>query len=275
MDLRDKVVVITGASRGIGAHLAQGFATRGSRLVLAARSGDDLEAVARELRDGGTSVLTVPTDISDRGQNQNLVERTIEEHGAIDVLINNAGVERYSRFHEKDLDGIESVLRTNVIGTVTLTRLAVPHMIERGRGHVVNIASMAGKSAIAYNVDYSTSKHALVGFSWSLRAELAPLGIGVSVVCPIFVQEAGMHHNRNPNETPPAAAGAVPMKAVVDATLKAVERNKAEILVTKPLGKVSDVLAAVSPDALIAVQRRLGIYRFLEEQIDKEKPVGS
>jgi short-subunit dehydrogenase len=270
MELRDAVVVITGASRGIGRHLAEGFAARGSRLVLAARSADALEARAEDLRAGGLSVLTVPTDISKREDNQALVERTIAEYGSIDVLVNNAGIERYARFHEKDLDGIEAVIRTNVIGTITLTRLAVPHMIERGKGHIVNIASIAGKSAIAYNVDYSTSKHALVGFSWSLRAELAPRGIGVSVICPIFVQEAGMHHERNPNEKPPAAASAVPMKAVVDATLKAVERNKAEILVTKPLGKLSDVLAALSPDALIAVQRRLGIYRFLEKQIDKE-----
>lgn len=271
MQLRDAVVVITGASRGIGEHLADGFGARGARLVLAARSADALEARAERLRARGVRVLTVPTDISVRSDAQNLIDRSLAEFGSIDVLINNAGVERYARFHEKDLDEIESVIRTNVIGTMTLTRLAVPHMIERGSGHIVNIASMAGKSAIAYNVDYSTSKHALVGFSWSLRAELAPAGIGVSVVCPIFVEGAGMYHDRNPNEKAPAAAGAVPMKAVVDATLKAVERNKAEILVTKPLGKVSDVLAAVSPDALIALQRRLGIYRFLEKQITKER----
>lgn len=271
MQLRDAVVVITGASRGIGERLAAGFADRGARLVLAARSADALEARAENLRARGVRVLTVPTDISVRSDAQNLIDRSLAEFGSIDVLINNAGVERYARFHEKGLDEIESVIRTNVIGTMTLTRLAVPHMIERGRGHIVNISSMAGKSAIAYNVDYSTSKHALVGFSWSLRAELAPRGIGVSVVCPIFVEEAGMHHDRNPNEKAPAAARAVPMKAVVDATVKAVERNKAEILVTKPLGKVSDVLAAVSPDALIALQRRLGIYRFLERQITKER----
>jgi short-subunit dehydrogenase len=144
-------------------------------------------------------------------------------------------------------------------------------MIQRGKGHIVNIGSMAGKSAIAYNVDYSTSKHALVGFSWSLRAELAPQGIGVSVVCPIFVQEAGMHHERNPEGDSPAAAKAVPMKDVVAATIKAVEKDKAEILVAKGLGKIADVVGAISPDTLIGIQRRLGVYRYLEKQARMER----
>jgi short-subunit dehydrogenase len=261
-----QVVIVTGASRGIGAHLFDGFAARGCKLVLAARTQDTLEAHAKELRDRGLEVLAVATDISKREDCRNLVDRALAEFGAIDILVNNAGVERYAYFHQKDLDDIEAVIRTNVIGTMTLTRLVVPHMIERRKGHVVNIGSMAGKSAIAYNVDYSTSKHALVGLSWSLRAELAPHGVGVSVVCPIFVKDAGMFHDRNPGDKAPAAASAVPMTAVVDSTIKAIERNKAEILVTKPLGKISDVIAAISPDALIGIQRRLGIYRYLEEQ---------
>ena len=261
-----QVVVVTGASRGIGKHLVEAFAERGARLVLAARSEDALEVHAKELRDRGLDVLTVATDISTREDCRNLVERTLAEFGTIDILVNNAGIERYAYFHQKDLDDIERLIRTNVIGTMTLTRFVVPHMIERSKGHIVNIGSMAGKSAIAYNVDYSTSKHALVGFSWSLRAELARHGVGVSVVCPIFVKEAGMFHDRNPEDKAPAAASAVPMRAVIDATFKAIEKNKAEVLVTKPLGKISDVVAALSPDLLITLQRRLGIYRYLEDQ---------
>ena len=268
---RGDVVLVTGASRGIGKHLVEGFAERGCRLVLAARSEDALEVHAKELKDRRLDVLTVATDISKREDCRNLVDRALAEFGTIDVLVNNAGVERYAYFHEKDLDQIESVIRTNVIGTMTLTWFVVPHMVERRKGHIVNIGSMAGKSAVAYNVDYSTSKHALVGFTWSLRAELAPHEVGVSLVCPIFVKEAGMFHDRNPDEKAPAAAGAVPMRAVVNATMKAIQKNKAEIIVAKGLGKIADVVGAISPDFLIGTQRRLGIYRYLEKQAQLSK----
>jgi NAD(P)-dependent dehydrogenase (short-subunit alcohol dehydrogenase family) len=125
------------------------------------------------------------------------------------VLVNNAGIERYTDFHSYDLDMIEKIIRVNVVAAEVLTRLVVPGMIDRARGHIVNISSVAGKSAVPYNAVYSSSKHALVGFSWSLREELKPYGIGVSVVCPGFVREAGMFADWSGGTEPPGMTRSV------------------------------------------------------------------
>jgi len=266
MELKNSVAIVTGASRGIGALLATGLAERGTDVALAARSAEDLEGVAERARAAGARVITVPTDVTARDDLQRLVERTNEELGPVDLLVNNAGIERYVRFHEADLDDISAILTTNLVAAEWLSRLVLPQMIARRHGHIVNMASVAGKTAVPFNTVYSSSKHGLVGFSWSLREEVKRHDIGVSAICPGFVSDTGMFHDWSQGERPPGLTRTVAPEKVVAKTLWAIEKNKAEVIVAPGLLKVVDVLHAASPALTTSLARLSGGYRFLEER---------
>src|SRR5918994_2674044 len=267
MELSGTVGILTGASRGIGRVLAEHLARKGVDLALAARSRDALDETAERVRAIGSRAVTVPTDVCDRDSLQQLVDTTVRELGPVDLLVNNAGVEHYAYYEEIDLSVIEKIIRTTVIGVEMLTRLVLPDMVERRRGHIVNIASAAGKIPTPYNTVYASSKHALVGFSWSLRQEMKRYGVGVSVICPVFVSDAGMFHSWSGGRKPPPVAKPVSPAEVAAETLRAIERDRCEVVVSSRLGKVADVFAAMAPDFTAAVARRAGLYSFLESGI--------
>lgn len=268
MELRGANCIVTGASRGIGTYLCESLATKGANLALAARSASELEQVAERARGLGVRAISIPTDVSRRDDLVTLVDKAGADLGPIDVLVNNAGVEKYGNFHEADPDLIEKITRVNYIAPVTLSRLVLPQMIQRRRGHIVNISSVAGKTAVPYNVIYSGSKHALVGFSWSLREEVKPHGVGVSVVCPGFVSDAGMFADWSGGRKPPGLTSAVSPQKVAAKTIEAIEKNKAEVIVAGGLTKVVDVFHALSPAFTTQVARRSGAYRFLSSAKD-------
>lgn len=270
MELNNKVGILTGASRGLGARFAEGLARKGVHLALAARSEGELKETEERVRRFGVRTISVPTDVGKLNDLQTLVDRTTSELGPPDLLINNAGVERYAHFHEVDLDVIEKTLRVNVWAPEVLTRLVLVGMIERRTGHIVNIGSVAGKTAVPYNAIYSSSKHALVGFSWSLREELKPYGIGVSVVCPGFVSETGMFAHWSQGAKPPPLVKPVTPGKVVARLIDAIEKNKAEVIVARGLAKIVDVLHAISPELTTKVTRRGGAYKFLRHATDRD-----
>lgn len=269
MELHSGVAIVTGASRGIGTYLAEALARRGLDLALAARSVEDLEKTANMVRRIGGRAITVPTDVTKTEDLENLVRRATDELGPIDLLINNAGIERYVFFETSDVDSIEAIMRTNVIAPQILTRLVIPEMVERRRGHIVNISSVAGKTAVPFNVIYSSSKHALVGFSWSLREEMRRYGVGVSVVCPGFVSDAGMYHDWSGGIKPPEIAATVSPEKVAAKTIEAIEQDKAEVVVAGGLLPLADIFAAFSPEIPAAIGRRSGSYAYLEKQARK------
>lgn len=268
MQLSGTVGILTGASRGIGLYIAETLARKGVNLALAARSAEDLEMTAKKIEGLGVRTIAVPTDVNKKTDLRRLVKRTSEELGPIDLLVNNAGVEGMVPFVEMEISLIEQILNTNLLGLEILTRLVAPGMVERRRGHIVNVASMAGKSSVPYNTVYSSSKHGLIGFSWSLRAELRPHGVGVSAVCPTFVSEAGMFTEWR-KEDPPSLTKAVTPQAVADATVKAIEQNKAEISVVPGVGKLIDVINAISPDLGSYLQRRSGLEGYLKKGAER------
>jgi short-subunit dehydrogenase len=270
MDLNRKVSILTGASRGLGVSIAEGLARKGADLVLAARSAEDLDKTAERIRGLGARALTVPTDVTKKSDLKNLVKKTEAEFGRVDVLINNAGVESIAVFHQQEAAEIESIIRTNVISLELLTRLVVPQMVARRSGHVVNIASLAGKTAVPYNTVYSSSKHAVIGFSLSLREELADHGVGVSVICPSFVSDAGMFADWSVGEDPPKLAPTVTPEAVSDAVVKSIEKNRSEIVVAKGLSKVADVAHAISPTLTARTQKAFGVTDFLKDRADRK-----
>jgi short-subunit dehydrogenase len=260
MDVSGKVVVITGASRGIGADLARGFAERGARLALCARSAEQLEEVAERVRSMGSEALVVPTDVEDPASLRAMVDRVTSEAGRIDVLVNNAGVDKVWDFRDIAVEDIEWIVRVNLTGLIVATRLVVPQMVERREGHVVNMSSGAGLAPVPYASIYSATKHGVVGFSRSLRIELAQHGVGVSVVCPGFVMGDGMFAQHG--LTPPRSAGKVEVPEVTAAVLEAVRRNKPEVVPAPVTNRLADVMVAVAPRAFAVGMRRTGVVDF-------------
>jgi short-subunit dehydrogenase len=182
--LQKKVIVITGASSGIGASLARRLAQEKAILVLAARRKALLEDIANEIAHGGGQVEAVPTDITDRAQAEHLIAVAVTHFGRIDVLINNAGRGHLSSVEETTDDMIASIFAVNVFALWHTVRPALIAMKQRGTGHIVNIASMAGKIGYPFNSAYVAAKHACVGFTHALRMELTGTDIHATVVCP-------------------------------------------------------------------------------------------
>jgi short-subunit dehydrogenase len=180
------VVLITGASSGIGAALAHEFAKHGVKLVLAARRIEQLESLRQEL--APTECLVVPTDVSDSAQLQALVDKAIEHFGQIDILINNAGVEASGPLYTMSQETIRRTIDINVSSVIGLTSLVLPGMMARGSGYIINMSSIAGSIAQPYFGPYTVSKHAVNSFSKSLRREVDGTGIKVMTVSPSWTR---------------------------------------------------------------------------------------
>jgi short-subunit dehydrogenase len=175
------VAVVTGASRGIGRVVAKQAADKGARVGLVARSGPDLEAVLKEISGRG-AVATA--DVADRAQTEQALAQLAADLGPIDILVNNAGIGSYGRVTDIPVDEFEHVMRVNYFSCVYATKAVLPSMLERRRGHIVNLASIAGRIGAPMEAAYSASKFAMVGFTEALAFEVGPLGIGVSMVNP-------------------------------------------------------------------------------------------
>lgn len=205
---RKPVVLITGASSGIGTAIARQLAAENYSLVLAARRHDALQTLVAEL--GPTAqALAVQTDLRNPQAITQLVERAIATFGQIDVLINNAGVgESHAAYAATD-EQIDFVLDTNFVAPLRLTRLVAPHMLARKCGHIINIASVTSYVAVPQSSLYAASKHALKGWNDALRRELRPTGVKVSLVCPGFIRTPMTDGLRVPMPGPEAVAKAV------------------------------------------------------------------
>jgi len=193
-NFRNKSVLITGGSRGLGFVLARTFAEQGARLTLVARHQSSLDAAEVALRDLGADVLTIACDIRNRDEAASAVQRAIDYHGAVDVLINNAGIIQVGPLDLMTLDDFESAMAVHAWGPLYLIRAVLPHMRARGGGRIVNISSIGGKIAVPHLTPYTVSKFALAGLSDAIRAELAADGIKVTSVFPGLMR-TGSHVN--------------------------------------------------------------------------------
>ena len=185
--LTGKVAIITGASSGIGASLAELLAREGAAVVLAARRKERLESLADRIRGSGGKALTHQCDVTVRNEAEGLVHTAAKENGRIDILVNNAGRGHFASIEETTDDTIERMFAVNTFSLWYTTRTALLYMKKQRSGHIINIASMAGKLGYPYNSAYVAAKHACVGFTHALRMELAETGIHASVVCPAGV----------------------------------------------------------------------------------------
>lgn len=192
-----RVVVITGASSGIGEATAQAFARRGARLVLAARDAEALATVAAACRRLGADVESVPTDVTDSGQVRELASRALA-FGGLDVWVSNVGVGAVGSFVDTPISAHEQVIRANLIGHMNDAHAALPIFIRKGRGVFINMISLGGFAAAPYASAYSASKFGLRGFGEAIRAELADRPhIHVCDIYPAFVDTPGLSHGAN------------------------------------------------------------------------------
>jgi short-subunit dehydrogenase len=269
MDINGAVTVVTGASRGIGKVIAAELTRRGATVAVTARSEADLKAVADSV-----GAFAVPADIASDEDRQRLVRSVEGELGPIDILVNNAGIESIRAFAEMPEGDVRDIVDVNLVSPMLLTRLVLPGMLERKRGHVVNIASVAGKAIAPWNSVYSGTKHALVGWTLSMRPELEGTGVGVSVVCPAFVAREGLF-SRWGDEKMGKRSGAftTPEKVATDVA-RAIEHDLPEVVSSTIIGKVSDVALAISPRIVYSLGKRNPAVKMFKQEAELRKSEG-
>jgi len=234
MDFNGKVALITGASSGIGRRLAVDLAAHGAIVVGCGRSLERLKETAEELKRRSPESMVMVCDVGDRAQVKRMIDMVLRDFGKIDVLVNNAGFGSYESFADSTVEAIEAITRTNYLGTVYCTKEALPSMIARRSGHIVNISSVSGKIATPNMASYCATKFAQIGLSESLYYELKPLGIHVSVICPGPVRTNFREPFDDLAPKPPDFV-VLDAGAVSNAIIKAIERGGFEITMPRSL----------------------------------------
>ncbi len=269
MQIHGKNVVLTGASMGIGVTIAKALAKKGANLALIARSKDKLETLQEELRPVCDRVICIPADLSDKDVLFSLSKRVDAEFGPVDILINNAGIAETAAFETLSEQEIEYINTLNLTAPMILCHAFLKGMLQRRSGHIVNVASLGGMTSVAYQETYCATKHGLVGFSRSLRASLKirNASVGVSLVCPGFISEAGMHHDNKSNYglTTPQLAGELPPQAVADGIISAIENDTAEVIVNKTPVRALIALSVLSPRLSEWLSNRFQLHDFYED----------
>jgi uncharacterized protein len=245
-------VLITGATGGLGEAIARAFASRGASLMLTGRREEVLDPLAREL--GGRAVLA---DLASRAGLRRVVEAA--RHEQIEVLIANAGMPATGLLEDISREELDQMIDVNLRAPIVLAKALAPAMVARRAGHIVFMGSISGKVAGPTSSMYSATKFGLRGFALGLREDLRPHGVGVSIVLPAFIRQAGMFAQSGVR-LPPGVGTRSP-EEVASAVLRAVQQNRAEIDVA-PLGiRLGAAIASVAPQLAADVSRRLGSER--------------
>ena len=268
--LRGRNALITGAAGGLGGYIARALAAEGVNLVLSDLQEAPLDELIAELQGVGIEVESVPANLMERDEAEGLVARAEDALGPIDILVNNAGLEFSGPFLDRTGDEIEGLTRVNLLALMLLTRSAMPGMLERGGGHVVNIASLAGKISFPYLATYGASKHGVVGFTACLRAEHGEGPVGFSAICPGFVSRVGMFGRIQARVgEPPPVIHTVPPEAVGEAVVTAIRGNRPEVIV-QPGVRPLILLSALAPRTAARIGR-LRRFREFAERFAQEK----
>ena len=259
-------VLVTGATGGIGAAIARSLHEQGARLVLSGRRLEVLTPLATEL---GAQAITA--DLADRAD----VERLASEASDVDILIANAALPATGHVLELSQSQIDTMLEVNLSAQIALVRALAPAMVARGSGHVVLISSLSGKAASPASSIYSATQFGLRGFAHGARADLRRSGVGVSVIMPGFIREAGMFADAGVEL--PRGVGTSSPQEVAAAVIHAIERNRGEVAVA-PFGvRLGAGLAGLAPDLAAAAQRFMGgakVAARLSERQTGKRPDG-
>ena len=231
MNFKNKVVVITGASSGIGEAAAKQFAKKGANIVLVARRKDKLEEVEKKLSKYSVKTMVYVCDVSDKEQVKQMSEKVIATFSQIDILVNNAGFVIYGKVEELSIEEIESQMQTNYFGMINCTKNFLPHFMKQNSGHIVNVASVGGSFGVPGIASYCATKFAMLGFSEGLHHELHQTNVGVTVVSPIMVRTALFDHPSIKNFTKHATGISLSSETVANAIIKASNSSRLEIVV--------------------------------------------
>ncbi|NGP52648.1 SDR family oxidoreductase [Thioalkalivibrio sp. XN8] len=248
------VVVVTGASEGIGRALCEALAPQRPKLVLSARNAERLESLADTCRQAGAEVLVVPGDLTRPGDCHHLVDAAMERFGRLDTLVANAGRTMWARVDEiEDPAIVRDVMELNFFSLVTLTMAALPHL-KAAHGRIVPVASIAGLTGVPSRSVYCASKHAVIGFFDSLRIELADTGVTITTICPDFVvtqihRRALDGHGRPLGETPMQESKIMTAEECAALMIPAMAKRQ-RLLITSWRGKLGRFLKIVAPGAI-------------------------
>ncbi|MBW4684580.1 MAG: SDR family NAD(P)-dependent oxidoreductase [Komarekiella atlantica HA4396-MV6] len=271
-DIAGKTVVLTGASGGIGAFIARALAKEQATVVSVSRSPKALDQICAEVNAAGGKGISIPFDLSKLEKFSVLIQEIYRLAGPIDILINNAAIEKYRPFQNYTLEDFQSILTTNLLAPMELTRLLLPTMLERNSGHIVNIASSAGKKGAPYNSIYSASKAGLIMWSDAIQQELANTNVGVSVVCP-GCTNAGMYLALD--ITAPSVANIAEPTEVADAVLQSIKQNQKEVVLDGTASKILFAISQLSPQFGDMVFQRLGVVELNQSCAEKQMKAGN
>jgi short-subunit dehydrogenase len=246
VDLTGRTALLTGATGGLGRAIAGALAERGATLVLSARKREELERLAEELP--GSGHRAAASDLGDPGA----AEKLAADVGEVDVLVANAGMSGSGLVDDFELEELQRTLRVNLEAPMILARALSPAMEKRGEGHLVFVASLAGKAASPRSSVYNATKFGLRGFAIGLRLDLAQNGVGVSVVSPGFIRDAGMFAASGAK--PPAGLGTSTPGEVAGAVVLAIERNKLEVAVAPLRQRAMAHVGMASPGLSVRIQ---------------------
>ncbi|MBE9049844.1 SDR family NAD(P)-dependent oxidoreductase [Nostocales cyanobacterium LEGE 11386] len=269
--LKGKTVLLTGASRGLGVYIARNLAKEQATIVGVSRSKLGLDRVCEQIKAVGGKWISIPFDMTNVAELSTLATQINEVASPVDILINNAGIEIYRNFVDYSLEEMQSIVSTNLLAAMEITRLLLPSMLERGSGHIVNIASVAGKKGVAYNSVYSASKAGLILWTDAIRQELAGTDVNISTICPGYVSKVGMTVNtRIP--VPQLAGISTPIQ-VANAVIKSLKQNQAEVIVnqspiTASLTKLMFATGQIYPEFVDIIYRLIGVVKLNQSRAE-------
>jgi short-subunit dehydrogenase len=265
-------VLLTGASGGLGRFIAHALVDFGVRQILVAHPGTNLEELRKEIENRGGEAVIVTSDLREADQRRQLLQEAAKHMGPIAVLINNAGVEFTAAYHELSEDNIYETLRVNLEAPMILSRLVLPEMLKRKRGHIVNISSLAGTYGPAFQEPYAATKAGLINFTTSLRATYRGSGISASEIIPGFV-EAGIYAKLKAKSgcSAPTLLGTSPPEAIPPAIIRAIENDLPEIIVNPIPVRPLLALIALCPRLGEWVAGKLGGNQFFREVAEAGK----
>lgn len=273
--LRGRVALLTGASGGLGKHIARALGREGVDVAVTGRRVDALAAVADELRALGVRAEPVPADLNDLESVDSLIDLSEQALGPIDVLVNNAGIEVTASFTQMTREELLSTVNLNLTASLLLTHRVLPGMLERERGHVVFVSSEAGKYGPAYQEPYAATKAALIGLTQSLRGEYAAAPIGVSVICPGFIAGDGMYQ-RMVEEGVRASrlVGETTVEKVAAKVIEAIQRDLPEIVESGAPIRPLLALNQLAPRLVERAVPRFGVTEFFKQVAAKRGRLG-
>jgi short-subunit dehydrogenase len=257
--LEGKRVLLSGATGGLGRAIAEQLAGHGAALVLSSRKTEELEKLVHSLPGGESRHRAIVADLANPGA----AETLIEEAGDLDALVANAALPATGRLESFSSDEVQRALRVNFESPILMARALAPKLAEKGEGHLVFISSLSGKVGSPRSSLYNSTKFGLRGFAFGLREDLHPHGVGVSIVSPGFVREAGMFADASMK--PPPGLGTTTPGKVANAVVRAIRRNRNEITVAPRRQRFIAEVGYRHPEFAARVQRRGGADRLADE----------